>query len=184
MQVAQNYYWIIACDFWHWEVRWVLFGWDRSRDNRTAPFRILGSGKSLRIECRLPGADCNVYLAFAAALASGLDGIRNKIEPPPPLEGNIYFAKDLLSVPQSLVRFMYFPTHHQVCVRSSLTLLNRTPTFDWCAVRWGSKNKHHKDTCSKEVELRLQMLSTISPWQWTQLGGPMYSVKESTNMHL
>ncbi|CAK9200160.1 unnamed protein product [Sphagnum jensenii] len=73
-----------------------------SRDNRTAPFRILGSGKSLRIECRLPGADCNVYLAFAAALASGLDGIRNKIEPPPSLEGNIYFAKDLLTVPRSL----------------------------------------------------------------------------------
>ena len=76
----------------------------RSRDNRTAPFRVLGSGKSLRIECRLPGADCNVYLAFAAALASGLDGIQNRIEPPPPLEGNIYFAKNLLTVPQSLVR--------------------------------------------------------------------------------
>uniref|UniRef100_A0A7I4FDI5 GS catalytic domain-containing protein n=1 Tax=Physcomitrium patens TaxID=3218 RepID=A0A7I4FDI5_PHYPA len=73
-----------------------------SRDNRTAPFRVLGSGKSLRIECRLPGADCNVYLAFAAALASGMDGIRNKIEPPPQLEGNVYFAKDLLTIPQSL----------------------------------------------------------------------------------
>jgi len=64
---------------------------------------VLGSGKSLRIECRLPGADCNVYLAFAAALASGMDGIRNKIEPPPQLEGNVYFAKDLLTIPQSLV---------------------------------------------------------------------------------
>jgi glutamine synthetase len=81
-----------------------MFGWlYRSRDNRTAPFRVLGSGKSLRIECRLPGADCNVYLAFAAALASGMDGIRNKIEPPPQLEGNVYFAKDLLTIPQSLV---------------------------------------------------------------------------------
>ena len=33
------------------------------------------TGHSLRIECRIPGADCNPYLAFAAALASGLDGI-------------------------------------------------------------------------------------------------------------
>ncbi len=47
-----------------------------------------------------------MYLAFAAALASGLDGIRNKIEPPPSLEGNIYFAKDLLTVPRSLVNLL------------------------------------------------------------------------------
>jgi glutamine synthetase len=66
----------------------------------------LGSGKLLQIECRLPGANCNVYLAFAAALASGLDGIQNKIEPPPSLEGNIYFAKDLLTVPRSLVNLL------------------------------------------------------------------------------
>ncbi len=78
----------------------------RVQDNRTAPFRIWGSGKSLRIECGLPGADCNVYLAFAAALASGLDGIRKKIEPPPSLEGNIYFVKDLLTVPRSLVNLL------------------------------------------------------------------------------
>ena len=46
-----------------------------SYDNRTAGFRVVGDGQSLRIECRIPGADCNPYLAFAAALASGLDGI-------------------------------------------------------------------------------------------------------------
>ena len=40
-----------------------------SYDNRTAGFRIVGEGSSLRIECRVPGADCNAYLAFAAALA-------------------------------------------------------------------------------------------------------------------
>ena len=48
-----------------------------SHDNRTAGFRVVGDGESLRIECRIPGADCNPYLAFAAALASGLDGIAN-----------------------------------------------------------------------------------------------------------
>ena len=54
-----------------------------SRDNRTAGFRIVGSGASQRIESRLPGADANPYLAYAAALAAGIDGIKNRIEPPP-----------------------------------------------------------------------------------------------------
>ena len=57
---------------------------------------------SLRIECRIPGADCNPYLAYAAALASGLDGIQNKIEPPPIFEGNIYEAQTLPRVPYTL----------------------------------------------------------------------------------
>ena len=73
-----------------------------SYDNRTAGFRVVGKGKSLRIECRIPGADCNPYLAFAASLACGLDGIQNKIEPPKIFEGDVYAAKDLPGVPQSL----------------------------------------------------------------------------------
>lgn len=73
-----------------------------SYDNRTAGFRVVGKGASLRIECRIPGADCNPYLAFAAALASGLDGIENKIEPPEIFEGDIYEAKDLDRVPYTL----------------------------------------------------------------------------------
>jgi glutamine synthetase len=73
-----------------------------SYDNRTAGFRVVGKGQSLRIECRIPGADCNPYLAFAAALASGLDGIRHKIEPPPIFEGDIYAAQHLPRVPYSL----------------------------------------------------------------------------------
>ncbi len=73
-----------------------------SRDNRTAGFRVVGSGQSLRIECRIPGADANPYLAFAASLASGLDGIRNKIEPPPVFEGDVYAARTLPRVPYTL----------------------------------------------------------------------------------
>ncbi len=73
-----------------------------SYDNRTGGFRVVGKGKSLRIECRIPGADCNPYLAYAAALASGLDGIKNKIEPPKIFEGDIYAAKHLPRVPYSL----------------------------------------------------------------------------------
>ena len=73
-----------------------------SHDNRTAGFRVVGAGESLRIECRVPGADCNPYLAYAAALASGLDGIRNRIEPPPVFEGDIYAARHLPHVPRTL----------------------------------------------------------------------------------
>jgi glutamine synthetase len=73
-----------------------------SYDNRTAAFRIVGEGSSLRIECRIPGADCNPYLTFAAALASGLDGIRNRIEPPPCFRGDMYAARDLPHVPDGL----------------------------------------------------------------------------------
>ena len=64
-----------------------------SYDNRTAGFRIVGHGQSLRIECRIPGADANPYLAFAATLAAGLDGIDGRIEPPPPFEGDVYAAE-------------------------------------------------------------------------------------------
>jgi glutamine synthetase len=73
-----------------------------SYDNRTAGFRVVGHDQSLRIECRIPGADCNPYLGFAASLASGLDGIRHKIEPPPIFEGDIYSAQHLPRVPYSL----------------------------------------------------------------------------------
>jgi glutamine synthetase len=73
-----------------------------SHDNRTASFRVVGDGPSLRIECRIPGADCNPYLCFAAALASGLDGIANQIEPPALFDGDVYAAKSLPSVPATL----------------------------------------------------------------------------------
>ena len=73
-----------------------------SQDNRTAGFRVVGEGPSLRIECRIPGADCNPYLAYTAALASGLRGIEERIEPPPAFEGDVYAAADLPRVPRTL----------------------------------------------------------------------------------
>ena len=87
--------------------RYVDASWAPTRlawsyDNRTAAFRVVGSGQSLRIECRIPGADCNPYLAFAAALASGLDGIRNRIEPPECFTGDMYAARHLPQVPAGL----------------------------------------------------------------------------------
>ncbi len=73
-----------------------------SYDNRTAGFRVVGRGPSLRIESRIAGADVNPYLAFAAALASGLDGIRNQIEPPAMFDGDVYTAQGLPQVPRTL----------------------------------------------------------------------------------
>jgi glutamine synthetase len=73
-----------------------------SQDNRTAGFRVVGAGPSLRIECRIPGADCNPYLAYTAAVASGLHGIENRTEPPPVFEGDVYQAADLPHVPRTL----------------------------------------------------------------------------------
>jgi glutamine synthetase len=59
-------------------------------DNRTCGFRIVGHGQGLRTESRIPGADANPYLAFAALLAAGLHGIENKLELPPAFTGNAY----------------------------------------------------------------------------------------------
>ncbi|HTZ04474.1 MAG TPA: glutamine synthetase family protein [Gaiellaceae bacterium] len=59
-------------------------------DNRTCGFRIVGHGSSLRAETRIPGADANPYLAFAALIASGLYGIENELELGPAFEGNAY----------------------------------------------------------------------------------------------
>jgi glutamine synthetase len=75
-----------------------------SHDNRTAGFRVVGKGPALRIECRIPGADCNPYLALAASLACGLDGIASRIEPPECFVGDIYAAKNLPRVPYTLAQ--------------------------------------------------------------------------------
>ena len=88
--------------------RYVYQSWAPTKiawsiDNRTAGFRIVGAGgSSLRIECRIPGADANPYLAYAATLAAGLAGIEQKIEPPEMLQGDVYGATSLPSVPTTL----------------------------------------------------------------------------------
>jgi glutamine synthetase len=70
-------------------------------DNRTCAFRVLGHGKSLRVENRLPGGDVNPYLALAAMLAAGLDGIESDLAPVPVFVGDAYKA-DLPRVPATL----------------------------------------------------------------------------------
>jgi glutamine synthetase len=84
------------------DASWAPTGLAWSYDNRTAGFRIVGRDQSLRIECRIPGADCNPYLGFAAALASGLDGMQRRLEPPPYFTGDVYAAQELPRLPRTL----------------------------------------------------------------------------------
>jgi glutamine synthetase len=70
-------------------------------DNRTCGFRVVGHGNGLRVESRIPGADANPYLAFAALLAAGLHGIEQQLEPPPAFTGNAY-ESDVRRFPHSL----------------------------------------------------------------------------------
>ena len=73
------------------------------RDNRTCGFRIIGSDESLRIENRMPGADANPYLAFAATLAAGLAGVDEKLDCGDPYRGNAYEDDSLSRLPETLV---------------------------------------------------------------------------------
>ncbi|MFD7895169.1 glutamine synthetase family protein [Streptomyces sp. NPDC059743] len=61
-------------------------------DNRTCSLRVVGHGRSLRFENRLPGGDVNPYLAVAGMVAAGLYGIENALELPEACEGNAYAA--------------------------------------------------------------------------------------------
>jgi glutamine synthetase len=65
-----------------------------SFDNRTAGYRLCGAdSKGVRIECRVGGADLNPYLAFAALLAAGIDGMERKMELEPVFTGDAYDTK-------------------------------------------------------------------------------------------
>ena len=70
-------------------------------DNRTCALRVVGHGRSLRVENRVPGGDVNQYLAVAALIAGGLYGIEHELELEPIFEGNAY-ASDAPRVPSSL----------------------------------------------------------------------------------
>lgn len=81
-----------------------------SQSNRSACVRIpmySGSEKAKRLEFRTPDPSCNPYIAFAAILMAGLDGIENRMQPPPPIDKDIYeLAKNggpaIASTPGSL----------------------------------------------------------------------------------
>jgi glutamine synthetase len=63
------------------------------RDNRTCALRVVGHGASLRVENRVPGGDVNPYLALAAMIAAGLDGIDRQLPLEPEFVGDAYGAQ-------------------------------------------------------------------------------------------
>ena len=74
-------------------------------ENRTCALRIIpGSAKAQRVEYRVAAADANPYVILAAALASGLYGIEQRIEPEPLVDGNAYDHKfpETLALPRTL----------------------------------------------------------------------------------
>jgi glutamine synthetase len=71
------------------------------RDNRTCALRLVGDGPSLRIENRVPGGDVNPYLALAAMIAAGIDGMDHELPLEEPFAGNAYEA-DKPRVPRTL----------------------------------------------------------------------------------
>ena len=89
-------------------------------DNRTTALRVIaGSPKSTRLETRVNGSDSNPYLAMAAALASGLHGIENKLRlPSGPVVGNGYADSAAPVLPRDLreatLRFQQSPVAKQL----------------------------------------------------------------------
>ena len=72
-------------------------------DNRTVALRVIaGSHTASRIENRVPGADVNAYLGFAATLVGGLHGIQRKLSAPAATQGNAYQANEAPALPRSL----------------------------------------------------------------------------------
>src|SRR5918995_650764 len=77
----------------------AVFAW--GKDNRTCSLRVVGHGPSLRLENRLPGGDVNPYLAIAAMIAAGLQGIENELPLEDEIVGSAYFS-DKPRVPTNL----------------------------------------------------------------------------------
>ncbi len=82
---------------------WVPVNLTWALDNRTVALRVIASSPTaIRVENRVPGADLNPYLAFAATLAGGLHGIEKGLEPPPPTKGNAYEIAGAEPLPRTL----------------------------------------------------------------------------------
>jgi glutamine synthetase len=124
---------------------WAPTGVAWGVDNRTLGFRVVGHGPSRRLENRIPGADANTYHVFAATIAGGRHGIAERIEPPPPYDGDGYSAADLPRIPATFVEAIELwrrseiaracfgdDVHHHVLTyaESEWAAFNRTVT-DW-----------------------------------------------------
>ncbi len=127
-----------------------------SLGNRTAAIRIpdyISSPSEMAIEYRLPDATANPYLAIAAVLCAGLDGIRQQIEPGEPSQGRVESREPhpgAKAVPYSLVRALE-------CLKQDNDYLTRDGVFS-------------ADTIAKWVELKMGEVEDVArrphPWEF------------------
>ncbi len=125
---------------------WAPVNASWGEDNRTTAIRsIPGSAKSTRIELRLPAADMNPYLAMAASIAAGLEGIERKLDPPAPAT-NGYEATHARALPRDL---------------AEATALLRASSMarDW----FGEEFVDHY-ACTREWEVR-QAQHAVTDWE-------------------
>jgi len=117
-------------------------------DNRTAAFRVLtGSRNAARVETRCPGADVNPYLAIAAVLAAGLEGIEQKLElTAPPVTGDNVGG--------------------EVAVRAPRTLIDTTRAFHASRIarEWFGSDFVDYFAATRELEWR-QWLDAVTDWE-------------------
>ena len=123
-----------------------------SHDNRAAGLRIPASGPAARrVENRLPGADANPYLAIAASLAAGLQGLLNELQPTPAIQGEFEVPREL-SLPCTM---------HAALQRLQGSELAR---------QWFGSEFIEGYCATKSMEL-MSYLDEITPWERRVLGG-------------
>ncbi|MHA3774358.1 glutamine synthetase family protein [Verrucomicrobiota bacterium sgz303538] len=103
--------------------RYEAMSWAPTRqawatDNRTTGFRVVGHGSSFRVENRMPGADANPYLAFAAMLVAGLAGIEEGLDCGSEYRGNAYIDESLPALPTNLRDALNLFEHSELAKRS------------------------------------------------------------------
>ncbi len=125
---------------------WAPINATWGEDNRTTAIRtIAGSQKSTRIELRLSAADMNPYLAMAASLAAGLEGIERKLEPPAPVI-NGYASADSAPLPHDLAQ--------------ATALFRQSPV----ARKWFGEEFVEHYAATREWELR-QFQRAVTDWE-------------------
>ncbi len=114
-----------------------------SSRNRSASVRIpmySSSPKAKRLEFRTPDPSCNPYIAFAAMLLAGLDGIENKIDPGKPMDKNIYHLspeelKNIPSAPGSLDQaLLALEADHEFLLKGNV--FTKDLIESWIAYKW------------------------------------------------
>ena len=142
----------------------VYVAW--SRRNRSALVRIPAfppkNENEARIEFRCPDPLCNPYLAYAVAFEAGMDGIRKKIEPPAPIDVNIYHLSDaerrrlhVQTLPTSLEEALEELKGNEICIRA-LGRETAERYLDFKTQEWEEYRQHMPDKKNEVTSWEMQ----------------------------